>query len=188
MMTHQLEVSILAAPLGAIDRRALSQAWYSALRFAPQAPPMQSQSSFDRGRIQAYGGALRGVSPEPSRAPNPGAFRPHAIKLKRAANACGRESAAGARNNACRARLAERIERAFGSPATNLKRATFSLGAGNARVHVVMQTVGAQTTLLAICRPELRDVVARALAQARAALAARGVGVEFCAIGAVECL
>ena len=34
MMTQQLEVSILAAPLAAIDRRVLSQAWYSALRLA----------------------------------------------------------------------------------------------------------------------------------------------------------
>ena len=34
MMTQQLEVSILAAPLAAIDRRALSQAWYSALHLA----------------------------------------------------------------------------------------------------------------------------------------------------------
>ncbi len=30
-MTQQLEVSILAAPLAAIDRRVLSQAWYAAL-------------------------------------------------------------------------------------------------------------------------------------------------------------
>jgi hypothetical protein len=188
MMTHQLEVSILAAPLGAIDRRALSQAWYSALRFAPQSPQLQHQPSFDRGGMQAYRGALRSVAPQSSRATSPGMLRSQAIKSKRAANACGRDGAAGARNGASRARLAERIERTFGSPATNLKRATFSLGPGSARVHVVMQTAGARTTLLAICRPELRQVVARALAQARAALAARGIGVEFCAIGSVECL
>lgn len=187
MMTHQLEVSILAAPLGAIDRRALSQAWYSALRLAPQAPQVQKRSPFDRELMPAHGG-LRNVTPQASRAAHSGTLRSQTIGSKRAANACGRESAAGARINASRVRLAERIERAFGSPATNLKRATFSLGPGNARVHVVMQTAGARTTLLAICRPELRDVVARALAQARAALAARGVGIEFCAIGAARCL
>ncbi len=38
MMTQQLHVSILAAPLAAIDPRALSQAWYSALRLAHGAP------------------------------------------------------------------------------------------------------------------------------------------------------
>lgn len=38
-MTAQLEVSILAAPVAAIDPRALSQAWYSALRFGPRTPP-----------------------------------------------------------------------------------------------------------------------------------------------------
>lgn len=188
MMTHQLEVSILAAPLGAIDRRALSQAWYSALRLAPQAPQTQKRSPFDRERMPAHGGGLRNVTPQASRSAHSGTLHSQTIGSKRAGNACGRESAAGACINASRVRLAERIERAFGSPATNLKRATFSLGPGNARVHVVMQTAGARTTLLAICRPELRDVVARALAQARAALAARGVGIEFCAIGAARCL
>ncbi|HEY1429269.1 MAG TPA: hypothetical protein VGF18_06830, partial [Candidatus Tumulicola sp.] len=33
-MTEQLRVSIVAAPLAAIDPRALSQAWYSALHLA----------------------------------------------------------------------------------------------------------------------------------------------------------
>ncbi|MGB8909134.1 MAG: hypothetical protein WCC84_10335 [Candidatus Cybelea sp.] len=32
--------------------------------------------------------------------------------------------------------------------------------------------------LLALCRPELRSVVGRALAEARCALAARGFGIE----------
>lgn len=185
MMTHQLEVSILAAPLGAIDRRALSQAWYSALRFAPQ-PQMRNQPPVDRER-QPNVCAPRNAAPQPSSATALRTFRAQTTRSKRSANACGRASAVSVRANVSRGRLAERIERAFGSPGTSPKRATFSLGPGNSRVHVVMQTAGARTTLLAICRPELRDVVARALAQARAALAARGVGIQFCAIGAVEC-
>src|SRR6202034_3463065 len=47
MMTQQLEVSILAAPLAAIDRRALSQAWYSALHLATpdrRAVPLRESS------------------------------------------------------------------------------------------------------------------------------------------------
>jgi hypothetical protein len=185
MMTHQLEVSILAAPLGAIDRRALSQAWYSALRCAPQTQ-MPKQASFDRVR-QPYGRAPRSVAPLSSRAGKSGTFRAQATRSERSVNVCARASAVSARTNVSRGRLAERIERAFGSPGVSPKRATFSLGPGNSRVHVVMQTAGARTTLLAICRPELREVVARALGQARAALAARGVGIQFCAIGAVEC-
>ncbi len=183
MMTHQLEVSILAAPLGAIDRRALSQAWYSALGMASQSAKPRAVPTAASARAHPL--AARRENAAPSLRRNSEILRPPAIRTKRIASAPGRESATPLHRSAGRGRLAERIERAFSASGGNPKRATFSLGRGSARVHVILQTSAGRTTLLAICRPELRNVVARALSQARIALAARGV--EFCAIGAVAC-
>jgi len=70
--------------------------------------------------------------------------------------------------------LSLRIERRFAYSASQIKRATFSMGRGEARVHVILQTNGNVATLVALCRPQMRAVVARALAHARFALAARG--------------
>jgi len=44
MMTDRLRVSVVAAPLAAIDPRALSQAWYSALHLARERPTQTPQS------------------------------------------------------------------------------------------------------------------------------------------------
>jgi hypothetical protein len=178
MMTQQLEVSILAAPLAAIDRRALSQAWYSALRLAS---PGERISDCPRPR-------QRVSAPASARTQNPtvSAHRmevetrpPRATPTKPTAISGDEETPNALRRRARRCALAQRIERAFGDSSAHPRRATFSMGQGNARVHVILQTRGTSTTLLALCRPELRTVVARALAQARFALAARGIVVEM---------
>jgi hypothetical protein len=86
-----------------------------------------------------------------------------------------------------RSPLAERIERAFSDPRGYPKRVTFSLGRGGARFHIILQIKNEQTTLLALCRPELRAVVGPALERARVALAARGIGVEMLGAGDRRC-
>jgi hypothetical protein len=70
--------------------------------------------------------------------------------------------------------LSRRIERTFFRPNAPVRRATFSLGRGGARVHIILQSRAGTVTLVALCRPEMRQLVARALAQARLTLAARG--------------
>lgn len=185
MMTAQLEVSILAAPVAAIDPRALSQAWYSALRLGLQAPPpLVIRMHVDRAQTLAD----RSTSPAPAQAlrsqqcdrPRAGAQRPQRRIVS------GGESWNNAlRYRAARTLLAERIERAFAGSNAHPKRATFSMGRGTARVVVILQTKGKRTMLLALCRPELRSVVGRALAQARCALAARGLRIE--PAGGCEC-
>ncbi len=185
MMTNRLEVSILAAPLAAIDRRALSQAWYSALRLAPQ--PAPASLGPPRRRAGDANGAGRPGGLHGSRSVKAGMIPLNLSRGKSAVTHAAREGAGGLRRVPRGARLAERIERRFADPQANPKRATFAVGLGNARVHVVLQTSGGRTTLLALCKPEVRILVARALIQARTALAARGVGIEFCAIGPAEC-
>jgi hypothetical protein len=186
MMTNQLDVSILAAPLAAIDRRALSQAWYSALRLVPHVSPTALAPARHRENA-AICGAARRIEPAARRRRSTEAEGSRVIWRTPRVPDGDREGTPTMRQAGPRTRLAERIERTFSDPRTKPKRATFSLGRGRARVHVILQTTGERTTLLAICRPELRAVVARALLQARIALATRGVGIECCAIGAGEC-
>jgi hypothetical protein len=183
MMTQQLEVSILAAPLAAIDPRALSQAWYSALGLVPRTPDARRAA----GRMQTPACArVRAGSREETKVMSRATGESRAllgIRLKK--------SEPRALEDECRSTLrrqvldalplAVRIARAFSDPRWRPKRATFSMGRGNARVHVILQTKGDSTTLVAVCRPELRAIVGRALTDARIALAARGIGVEVLA-------
>jgi hypothetical protein len=175
MMTEQLQVSILAAPLAAIDRRALSQAWYSALQRAPHrrtaaataratmhAPALLRARAF---RATPCGGTTRMRLVHPFNGkPERGALAGEGIGTQ----------------VRCRFRspLAQRIERAFSDSHGALRRATFSLGRGNVRVHVILQSRGGKTVLLALCPREVRTIVARALTEVRFALAARGIGLE----------
>jgi hypothetical protein len=175
MMTRQLEVSILAAPLAAIDRRALSQAWYSALRLAARGTPEVAHRPC---AMHASGVPLHPHNSLAERAVhrNGTASAPQALGKPRQRGSVSEPEHHGERR-APRAQLAARIERVF-TAAWQPKRATFSLGPGNARVHVMLQTSGTQVTLVALCSPRLRDLVGPELTRARRALAARGIGVE----------
>jgi hypothetical protein len=185
MMTQELEVSILAAPLGAIDRRSLSQAWYTALRLAPGGRKAPDDFASDRRTRQpAVSGQPRAANVVPQRAgAQPFPIRAAVHKQSAIADVCRN----ALHRQALRPPLARRIERAFADPNSRARRATFSLGRGNARVHVILQSKGDRTVLLAICPPEARDVVSRALAQARRALAARGIGLELPRDGGRRC-
>lgn len=185
MMTQQLEVSILAAPLAAIDPRSLSQAWYSALRLsAPAQPNVDVRTHSVRPVAARRGEPHYGSHVPPGSKPSPTA--PY---LARSASVTIRCDGATMplRRPAPAIPLAVRIERAFAGERDRPKRATFSLGRGNARVHVILQTNGEHTTLLALCRPEVRGTVSRALMQARGALAARGIFLRLRAFGGRAC-
>jgi hypothetical protein len=178
MMTQQLNVSILAAPLEAMDRGALSQAWYSALRFAPHHPAAKLAVPSRRpGRTAPS--PIQSRATAPPRGSHVQTFLVRALPRKSEANGAGdgRRDLPYRRND--REPLAARIERAFSSYGSSARRATFSLGRGSVRVHVILQSRGNRTVLLAICPPQARSVVSRALTQARSALAARGVGIEL---------
>lgn len=179
MMTHELEVSVVAAPLEAIDRRVLSQAWYSALHLA--APERRFRSDTATRRWSRRPPACRRPPMQPHELPAP-YLRP--LPSLRATGAHVVD--APAPRQSPQSRLAFRIERAF-TAAMTPKRATFSLGRGNARVHVVLRTTPTRTMLIALCRPELRADVGKALAQARVALAARGIALDVSKLGGRGC-
>jgi hypothetical protein len=184
MMTRQLQVSILAAPLAAIDRRALSLAWYSALHLArDQRHEPHTRGGNSRGAQPRKRVGVELVVPEDvrsgvhARASLGGlAFRPIS----------GDKAVWGIVDRRMpRLPLATRIESCLFERRSQAKRASFTIGRG--RVHVVLQSKGDRVVLVALCSPTLRIIVARALAQARFALAARGIRGEFEAKGAQRC-
>jgi hypothetical protein len=172
MMTEQLRVSIVAAPLAAIDSRALSQAWYSALHLAraqtPGPQPARTRSPrLPEATVGVPSGTLRRRVVEP---PNP---LPRARFAEAPRAACG-----DAERKRAHASFARRIEAALMRPSHRPARAAFVVGEGAARAFVVLQTRAGKTHLVAICAPAHRDAVARALAQVRRSLAARGIPCE----------
>ena len=170
MTTQQLGFSVLSAPLAAIDRRALSQAWYSALHIAREKSRAQAGSTMPAAQADARHARSRNA------AVTRGLTKP-AYK-----GIIGREAAPKMQvgeidRRAARSALARKIERAFLHPARNVARTTFSLG-GAARVHVTLQQSSSGVRLVAVCSPALREQVAIALEQARFALARRGIALH----------
>lgn len=176
MMTQQPGFSILSAPLAAVDRRALSQAWYSALHLAREgrtaAPvrPAATQSACAVPPREHRASAIRTERPRNDNA--------HATHASRRSSFDGAGVSADRRG--VRSALARKIEHTFLDPTRHVARTTFSVDGTRERVHVSLQTTGNRVRLVAVCSPSLRAAVAEALAQARYALAARGIEVAIC--------
>ncbi|HEY8297211.1 MAG TPA: hypothetical protein VIG32_04220 [Candidatus Baltobacteraceae bacterium] len=172
-ISEHLEFSVLTTPLAAVDRRALSQAWYSALysqhQAAPKPPPRTATSDAGPAAARpsfadARDGAARTAPTAPRRfAGEPGVSRVVPI--------------AGDRR-AARSPLARRIECVFVRPQVPARRATFALAGSRGRVQILLRQAGPRVALVAICAAGAREHVAAALAQARYALAARGVTLD----------
>lgn len=169
MMTQQLGFSILTAPLAAIDRRALSQAWYSALHLAQHAA---GDTSVGKVRAMQPGGSTLHPHAAESRADR--AFVRASTAAARTANDAKTVAVPGDRR-APRSPLARRIERRFLDPARRTERATLTIAGNGARVHVAMQSSARGLRLIAVCPRAQRAAVARALEEVRYALAARGL-------------
>lgn len=174
-MQHTTGVAVVATHLAITDRRALSEAWYGALRLAHEAAP-------------APGGS-------PRRAPSAGSGTPRTLAA-RASDAppsasTHREGRSAAESRASRQRyeglaerrlpateLARRLECALTRRVRRVPTTSFALRAAGGRVHVLVRSDGARTRILALCAPPLRERVERAMAHARFALAASGVRTE----------
>jgi len=170
--TEPLQFSVMSAPVAAIDRRSLSQAWYSAL-YRQTAPARNAEA-----KSQATAPARR------ARSPLPQAHRSDAVpapeQTKRGAGrsesaVCAR---AGMERRQIRCALARKIERALVHPHGTPKRATFRIRGVPGRVHVIFRAGARGLQLVAVCSRDARMQVAAALAQARYALASRGISLD----------
>lgn len=172
MMTQQLGFSILTAPLAAIDRRSLSQAWYSALHPTDgrsAARPMLPRSvvplptaAHVRAQPAAHAASWRGARERPGVVKRRSEPAPIAISDRRNP----------------RSLLAQRIARALVAQAKCFRRSGMTLRTPRGRVHVTLQSSDRRTRVIAVCSPALRDAVKRALDEARYALAMRGIAVQ----------
>ncbi|HET7815344.1 MAG TPA: hypothetical protein VFL13_13340 [Candidatus Baltobacteraceae bacterium] len=167
---EQLQLNVLAAPLAAVDRRALSQAWYSAL-YGNASSAAAAPTHAKRAASAARGAAQQTPAhPETERSPvMRGPIAKHSQTDRIALPA-------GAERRSPRAPLAKKIERALLRPGTAARSATFRIGKG--RVHVVVRQQNAGVQLVALCARGEHASVAQALMQARFALAQRGISLE----------
>lgn len=172
MMTQQLGFSILTAPLAAIDRRALSQAWYSALHLAREAVHPLEPAAPNKP-LACRDGARPGSSTANGRPASA------ACATARHASSAERARDGEPERRAPRSRLSRKIERCFLDPVRRTHRATFTLDGSNARVHVALQSGGAAMRLIAVCPPAVRERVKCALEEARYALAVRGIALDL---------
>jgi hypothetical protein len=169
-ITEHLRFSVLTAPIASMDRRTLSQAWYSALygeRSSPNAPTtiQGTTAKSVAPRSIAVTRAAGGESPHHGVVPVP-------------RNSVKAQVVPGAETErrAPRSPLARKIERAFLHPKAPARKATFALDGG--RVQVMLRAQGSRIKLLAICAPKAKAQVAHALAQARYSLALRGIDLD----------
>ena len=172
MMTQQLGFSVLTAPIAAVDRRALSQAWYSALHLAKDAPKHETPpAAFAVERSCAHNANVQAERLGSSVRPAP------ALHVHRELKHSKHEALAVDRRS-FRSPLARKIEHAFLRPNIPATRAVFTVDGTQARVHVTMQRTRSGLQLVAVCPPHARERVARALEQARYALAKRGISID----------
>ncbi|MBV8117013.1 MAG: hypothetical protein JOZ01_03505 [Candidatus Eremiobacteraeota bacterium] len=168
--TQRLHFSMLSAPVAAMDRRGLSQAWYSAL-YGEGAPRGQVIMHHSGCAFEIHAGKRIGTGPFHERSVDR-APRPLANLLSKPATAIAGE------RRAQRSTLAQAMEtKLFTRTGAFRSAATFRLDDG-ARVRVFLKSSGNAMHIVAVCPPRSSAVVAGALAHVRFALARRGIAVH----------
>lgn len=167
-------VAILATQLATTDRRTLSQAWYSALHLAQRdrAVPDARLTARATQRRELLSARIERIATERR------AAVPESRAARQAAATRRETPAQTAERRAPRSELARRIERAIAQRVRTHVPASFAISAADGRVHLLVRSDGRATRVLAVCAPSLRSGVERALAQARYALALRGIPTE----------
>ncbi len=165
-------VAVVATQLAQTDRRALSEAWYSALHVAGGTLPRRTAP---HGVIAAPAAADdRAAAPRGERAstggPRPVQPRKHTAARARIDAATERRRPAG--------EAARHIERAVAALAARRPLpAAHTVEIAGGRVRLLVHSDGRATRIVAVCSGPLREHVERALASARFSLAGAGMTV-----------
>ena len=166
-MTPALDrVAVVATHLAAADRRALSQAWYSALHLAHERPPTPQRVPHENASLANH---LTTVTPGrpviPSVVEGPPRSRPQRAGVSHATAPERRQPPTAS---------ARRIERAIATlTAAPHHRIARTVAIDGGRVRILVRTDDRATRIIALCAEPLRDPVERALARVRFTLAAR---------------
>lgn len=171
MNSHAATLSVLSTPVALCDRRALSEAWFSALHVHKEAQQSKPLSPAARAAGPVTGTIQRGGR-------DGARVQPVALLPQRTLRSGGAarvaETPPCAERRSSRSKLARQIVRTFSRPAPP-NHASFSIGEHRGRVQILLRSDGPFVTLVALCAPAARASVARALADARYALAMRGI-------------
>ena len=175
-MQHTTGVAVVATQLADSDRRALSQAWYSALHLAEH-PSAAGRTQFTRALAAAHDNGSRHGGAGSDAPPVGAAEGTGGARQAGRASAARFDAAAVPERRAPKTELARCIERGL---TRRLPRggAAFAVRGAGGRVALIVRTDGARTRVVAVCVPPLRERVERALAHARFALAPYGVRAE----------
>ena len=173
MITQRAAFSVLSTPVALCDRRALSEAWYCALHVHTDGPGASSSRPRRAASTAGEKGPARlgGTRDVAKSAP------PLGIAVRVGA-ALALPGAPVHDRRVVRSKLAQKIEQTFSKPKQAPKHASFTLEGVRGRVQILLQQTGSHTQLVALCPPSAREMVARALSEARYALAFRGLSVE----------
>jgi hypothetical protein len=172
-MSQTAPLAVVSTQLALTDRRALSQAWYSALRLA--APQRDGTLA---GRREPTVALRRALGRQTAPLAHALGVRTGAPPVVRARLLQAVRPGSAPERRAPPSELARRIRRALARRVLRGLPASFAVRAGNGRVHLLVRRDGTCTRVVALCAAPLRARVERALAQARFALAARGVRCE----------
>lgn len=169
-IADQLQFSVLSAPLAQVDRRALSQAWYSALYGSERTCQSSAGGAAAAASttLEQHGQsiAVQTRRAEPAApTPHPRAGTP--AKIATSGNPPERR--------APHSPLAKSIERAVSKRRAQRRGAAFSIGTDAGRVRILVRSTGGRVRIFAVCAPRVKERVAAALAQARYALSSRGI-------------
>jgi hypothetical protein len=164
--------AVIATRMPYIDRRALSQAWFSALHVASDGRP---RATLERRRADARFASVsaRVIPPATGEArPQPGAPQAWTGVERRRPRVCG-EAVRG--EVATRATLrAVRPDVSSGARDNGSFRTSLAFGLDGARVQLLLRREGATLHVVALCPPGVEGLVRRALACADAHLRLRG--------------
>ena len=175
------EVAVVVTDLARTDRRALSEAWYSALHLAGRGGGGGVPGARTRGG--AAGDAPRSPvlgerqARRSVRCANPGASD-SATPRRTTARARPRHGTVrdvAAERRSLAPRFARRIARDVVRSVAREGAASFTVRDACARVRVFVRVDGVRVRVVALCSPALRERVERALAHARFACASRGL-------------
>jgi hypothetical protein len=175
-MQQTTGVAVSATHLAQTDRRALSQAWYSALHLAaaaprPRASAVPAARSASAATVRAAVAERAGTRVRAGGAAAHGRGRPGARW-----NAARSEGfACAAERRAPHDTKADRLARGPVVRHAAAPAAALVVRAANGQVHLVVRSAAGATRVVAVCAPVLRERVERALAQARLALNGSGV-------------
>jgi len=172
-------IAVIKAQLPYIDRRALSQAWFSAFHLATGAS----------ATAEVHLTAAQAAAAEAPQAP-PLAQRRH-LPTTQALAPGGRPAYARRSTDVCAPEAAEAPTRRRGRPAPQLAaaersaplqasivQATFTLAVDDARVAIHVRHEEGKLRVIALCSARHVDIVQRALAKTALAMRARGTAID----------